>query len=141
VTSHADRRLFSRIDATPNTGRHGNRRDACDFEALPPAAVQSDMNALRRLWQGKLPLPQAFWTWAVAGGLVVNGLTSVLFLVLIMTDRVVAAFFVGYALSVPYNIVVTVGVWRSAERYDGERRWADLARIVTVVGMTLLSVT
>ena len=99
------------------------------------------MSALRRLWQGKLPLPQAFWNWAVAGGLAVNGLTSVLFLALIMADQVVAAFVVGYALSVPYNIVATVGVWRSAGRYDGERRWADLARIVTVAGMTLLSVT
>jgi hypothetical protein len=99
------------------------------------------MNALRRLWQGDLPLPQAFWNWAVAGGIAVNGLTSILFLALIMADYIVAAFIVGYALSVPYNIVVTVGVWRSAGRYEGERRWADLARIVTVAGMALLSVT
>jgi hypothetical protein len=99
------------------------------------------VKALRRLWNGDLPLQQAFWNWAVAGGIVVNLLTSVLFLVLIMGDRLVAAFVVGYALSVPYNIVATVGVWRSAGRYEGERRWADLARIVTVAGMILLSVT
>lgn len=99
------------------------------------------MNALRRLWQGELPLPQAFWNWAVAGGLAINGLTSVLFLALIMADHVVAALVVGYALSVPYNIVVAVGVWRSAGRYEGVRHWADLARIVTVAGMALLSVT
>jgi hypothetical protein len=99
------------------------------------------MSALRRLWQGDLPLPQAFWNWAVAGGIAVNVLTSVLFLVLIMGDRVVAAFIAGYALSVPYNIVVSVGVWRSAGRYEGERRWADIARIVTVAGMVLFSIT
>jgi hypothetical protein len=99
------------------------------------------MYALRRLWQGDVPLPQAFWHWAVAGGLAVNGLTSILFLALIMNDRLVAAFIAGYALSVPYNVLVTVGVWRSAGRYQGDRRWADLARIVTVVGMALLSVT
>ena len=99
------------------------------------------MNALRRLWRGDLPLPQAFWYWAVAGGIVVNLLTSISFLVLIMHDLIVAALVVGYALSVPYNFVVTVGVWRSAGRYEGERRWADLARIVTVAGMLLLSVT
>jgi hypothetical protein len=58
-----------------------------------------------------------------------------------MADRPIAAFILGYALSVPYNILVTVGVWRSAERYTGERRWADLARIVTIAGMILLSVT
>jgi len=58
-----------------------------------------------------------------------------------MADRPIAAFILGYALSVPYNILVTVGVWRSAERYTGERKWADLARIVTIAGMILLSVT
>jgi len=99
------------------------------------------MSALRRLWQGEVPLRQAFWNWAVAGGIAVNLLTSVSFLVLIIADQLVAAFIVGYALSVPYNIVVAVGVWRSAGRYQGERRWADLARIVTVVGMTVLSLT
>jgi len=98
------------------------------------------MNALRRLWKGDLPLRQAFWNWAVAGGIAVNVLTSILFLALIMGDRIVAAFVVGYAFSLPYNIIATVGVWRSAARYEGERRWADLARIGTVVGMILLSV-
>jgi hypothetical protein len=108
---------------------------------MPRRTGSADMNAVRRLWTGELPLQQAFWNWAVAGGIVVNLATSVLFLVLIMGDRIVAALFVGYVLSVPYNVVAAVGVWRSAGRYEGERRWADLARIVTVAGMILLSVT
>ena len=41
---------------------------------------------------------------------------------------------------VPYNVIVLVGVWRSAGRFSGERQWADLARIVTVIGMILLSI-
>jgi hypothetical protein len=97
------------------------------------------VKALRRLWNGDIPLPQAFWKWAVAGGIVINLLTSIAFLALITQDLIVAAFVVGYAISVPYNIVATVGVWRSAGHYEGERRWADLARIVTVVGMIILS--
>jgi hypothetical protein len=36
---------------------------------------------------------------------------------------------------------VTVGVWRSAERYTGYKRWAELAKIATVIGMVLLSIT
>jgi len=99
------------------------------------------MTTLHRLWHGEVPLPQAFWNWAVFGGIAVNGLTSILFFTLLLNGQTVAAFVVGYALSVPYNAFVTVGVWRSAARYDGERRWADLARVVTVVGMTLLSLT
>jgi hypothetical protein len=40
---------------------------------------------------------------------------------------------------VPYNLVALVGVWRSAARYPGGRIHADLARIVSLVGMVLLS--
>ncbi len=99
------------------------------------------MNGLRRLWRGELALADAFWIWAVLGGLAINVATSALLLFLIMADRPISAFIAGYAPSVPYNVIVSVGVWRSAERYAGERRWADLARTVTVIGMVLLSVT
>ncbi len=99
------------------------------------------MKGFHRLWNGDLALPDAFWNWAVFGGLFVNIASSASFLFLIMADRPIAAFVFGYVLSVPYNILVAVGVWRSAERYTGERRWADLARIVTIAGMILLSVT
>jgi hypothetical protein len=99
------------------------------------------MSRLRALWSGELPLGEAFWTYAVTVGLAVNLITSLLFLVLLSWDRPIAALVVGYALSVPYNVVALVGVWRSAARYEGERIHADLARIVSLVGMVLLSLT
>ena len=99
------------------------------------------MKTLCRLWHGELALRNAFWNWAVFGGLIINLASSALFLFLIMADRPISAFIVGYAFSVPYNAIVLVGVWRSAERFAGERRLADFARIVTVIGMVLLSVT
>jgi hypothetical protein len=99
------------------------------------------MTRLRALWSGDLPLGEAFWTYAVGVALALNLITSLLFLVLISWDRPLAALFVGYALSVPYNVVALVGVWRSAARYEGARIHADLARIVTLVGMVLLSLT
>jgi hypothetical protein len=99
------------------------------------------MDGIVRLWRGDCPLSAAFWTWAVIGGLSVNIVTTLIFLILMMNDRMVAAFIVGYGLAIPYNLFATVGVWRSAARYEGERRWADLARIVTVTGMILLSLS
>lgn len=77
----------------------------------------------------------------MAGGLAVNLSTSVLFLVLIMQGQTLAAFLVGYALSVPYNIVAAVGVWRSAARYAGPPQWAEAARLIAVIGLGLLSLT
>ncbi len=99
------------------------------------------MHSMSRLWQGELSLHNAFWHWAVIGGLIINIASSVLFVFLITVDRPVAALIAGYALSVPYNIVATVGVWRSAGRYTGEPHWANLAKLATVAGMILLSVT
>ncbi|MDP3340549.1 hypothetical protein [Frigidibacter sp.] len=93
------------------------------------------------LWRGDLPLRSAVWTWAVFGGLLVNVTTSLLFLVLLTFDQSWPALIVGYGLSVPYNIVATVGVWRSAARHDGPGTEADLARGATLILMTVLSLT
>jgi hypothetical protein len=114
--------------------------------ALPFALVSRfsygcTMTKMRSLWLGELPLGEAFWTWAIGIGLLINLTTSVLFLALITIDRPWAALFVGYGLSVPYNVVAVVGVWRSAARYEGPPGHAELARIVVVGVMLLLSVT
>ena len=58
-----------------------------------------------------------------------------------MCDQLVLALIVGYLPSVPYNVIAAVGVWRSAERYRGERQWAAAAQIITVAGMIILSLT
>lgn len=99
------------------------------------------MRYLRRLWCGELPLANAFWNWALFGALAVNGTTTLLFLVLILNGYPLAALLAGYGVSVPYNIVVAVAVWRSAGYYDGDPRLRTLARAVTVAGMIVLSIT
>lgn len=99
------------------------------------------MDQLGRLWQGDLRLGDVFWNWAVFGGVLVNLVTSVLFLILISLDRPWLAFIIGYVFSVPYNLVVVVGVWRSAARHRGSRLHADLARWAAVILMSILSLT
>jgi len=94
-----------------------------------------------RLWRGDLPLDVAFWNWAVIGGLLVNMMTSVVFFVLIRSGEAVLAVVVGYAMSVPYNILAIVGVWRAAGCYTGPAHWATAARVVVLVALGLLSVT
>ncbi|GGC10719.1 hypothetical protein GCM10011363_29250 [Marivita lacus] len=99
------------------------------------------MLQLRTLWRGDYALSDAFWTWALTVGLLVNVVTSVLFLFLITQDLAWAALLVGYGVSLPYNVVAVIGVWRAAARYDGPTIHADLARGATVVLMTVLSLT
>ncbi|NKX44811.1 hypothetical protein [Roseicyclus persicicus] len=99
------------------------------------------MDRLMALWRGDLSLGEAFWTWAVLGALVVNVTTSVAFLALVSADRPWLALAAGYALSVPYNLVVLVGVWRAAARDEGPALWADLARVASLVLFAVLSLT
>jgi hypothetical protein len=99
------------------------------------------VRALTQLWRGDLPLAEAFWHWAVLGGLLVNVSTTIGFLWLVMAGHSLAAFVVGYAMSLPYNLVATVGVWRSAGRPGADPRWAGAARVAVVAGKTVLSLT
>ncbi|MCP4048453.1 MAG: hypothetical protein GY732_20945 [Gammaproteobacteria bacterium] len=104
-------------------------------------ALSTAINNVVRLWRGELTLQVAFWNWAVLGGLVINLASSALFLLLILNDQLIAAFIIGYGFSLPYNFLVLVGVWRSAEQYTGDQRWAELAKITTAIAMVLFSIT
>jgi hypothetical protein len=95
---------------------------------------------LRRLWRGELPLADAFWSWAVIGGLALNLAASFAMLVLLTQGETAWAMVAGHAVSLPYNVVVTIGVWRSAARYQGSPHWARAARLVTLIGMAVLSI-
>ena len=111
------------------------------FKRVSESRYTVGMAKLRSLWFGELPLGDAFWTWAITIGLLVNVTTSVLFLTMIVLDRPWAALLLGYALSVPYNLLAMVGVWRSAARYQAPSGHADLARFTTLLVMVLLTVT
>lgn len=99
------------------------------------------MQKLIALWRGELSLGDAFWNWAVLGGLMVNVTTSIGFLVLLSMDQPWPALIAGYSFSVPYNVAAAVGVWRSAARYDPPHQHGEAARAAVVILMTLLSLT
>ncbi len=99
------------------------------------------MRRLEALWRGDLPPGEAFWTWAVTVGLLLNISTSILSLLLLSLEQPLPALLVGYGISVPYNLVASFGVWRSAARYEGPEFLRTLARGATVIIMTFLSLT
>ena len=85
------------------------------------------MTKLLALWSGDLALTEAFWTWTVTVGLLINVATSILFS--FGADPAgSAAGRVGHRVmvfSVPYNIVATVGglaVGRALRRSVAPRR-------------------
>lgn len=96
---------------------------------------------LKALWNGELPLAVAFWHYAVIWGLVINIATSLMTMAAVLADLPAWLLVPVYVLPTPYNILALVGVWRSAGRYEGPRKWADLARLVTLVEMAILTAT
>jgi hypothetical protein len=87
-----------------------------------------------------VPLARAFWYWAVLVGLPLNLLATVVSLLLLTQRETGWALVAGHVATVPYNILVAVGVWRAAARYAGPRLLADLARALTLAGAAVLSV-
>jgi phosphoketolase len=94
---------------------------------------------VKRLWAGDLPLRQAIWEYAVFYGLLINVLTDVLFYALLINDANAALVVLAFVLPIPYNILVIVAVWRSAEHYQGPERSRDLARLGIVIWMVFLT--
>ena len=99
------------------------------------------MKQIGRLWAGDVPLAEAFWQYAILYGLLVNLVTSLLFLALVINEANVLLLVLAYGVPVPYNFVVAVAVWRSAGRYPGPKEHVNMARLVTVIWMVVLTAT
>jgi hypothetical protein len=95
--------------------------------------------AIVQLWAGDVPLGQAVWTYAVVYGLLINAVSSLLTFALFAQDAP-AIFGLAFLVApIPYNILVVIGVWRSADRYKGPTSHAEIARFATIAWMILLS--
>lgn len=91
-----------------------------------------------QLWRGDLPLAYVVWRHAVAYALVVNLAFDIPFYALIINQASALWIILAFLAPVPYNIFVIVAVWRSAANYPGEQKWADLARVGSLLWIVLL---
>ncbi len=72
------------------------------------------MRALAALWAGQLSLGRAFWVYAVIGGLLINGYATLLSFAIIAMQGPSLLAIALHLVPIPWNVVATVGVWRSA---------------------------
>jgi hypothetical protein len=91
------------------------------------------MQSLRELWLGRLPLDVAFWRYAIVYGLALNVAATGAALALIVLDAPIAAAVIVHLSPVPYSVLATCGVWRSADRYPGRRDIASWAKAAVIV--------
>jgi hypothetical protein len=96
---------------------------------------------MRALWNGQLPLAQAFWEYAVIYALLLNICATVAAFAFVAADLPAALAIGFFLLPVPYVVVAVVGVWRSAAAYAGPQHWATLARAASVLWGAIMVLT
>ena len=84
---------------------------------------------LRALWAGAMPLPEAFWWYGIAYGFLVNAGATLAALGLATLDAPGWLLLAVYLSPLPYNLLVLVGVWRSAAAWPAGSWWPELARL------------
>ena len=82
-----------------------------------------------RLWRGEIGLATAFWEYAIVFGTFAHVVTTGLAYGVYVAGAPVWLAVLMFILAAPYTFLVTVGVWRSADRYPGPPKWAHAARI------------
>ena len=99
------------------------------------------MMFLKMLWRGEIPLGRTYWVFGVLFYSlltipsyftvpIVSGSASLEPSASIVFGRMAYAMFVF-----AYTAFVSVAIWRSAGRYEGQPIWAVLARVMVVVGL------
>lgn len=92
------------------------------------------------LWAGRVALADAFWTYAIFWGFIVNMAATLASLSLVVVDAPNAAAVAAHLAPIPWNILVLVAVWRSAGKGGVAPSWAATARVVTLAWAVILSV-
>jgi len=85
---------------------------------------------IARVWRGEEGLARTFWGWGFAVNVALKGVSMLLF-----SHRAAAAMLAFLVFMLAYQVFISVAIWRSADRYDGYRGWAFLARLVVVLGV------
>ena len=108
-------------------------RVKCYSVQMQAQALERTRSRLATLWAGEVPLGEVFWTYAVAGGLLVNAVGTTLYLWALSAGASLLFIYLPMAAPIPYNLFMLVAVWRSAGRYAGPRERADVARAAIIL--------
>jgi hypothetical protein len=98
------------------------------------------MRPILEFWRGGLPLGRALWLWGILGGGVVSVFSTLLALVLLTAGAPLWLAALVFAAHILWNLVLLVGVWRSAGRPEVGQDAARLARSVILIWVVALSI-
>jgi len=117
------------------------RRQLVPLVALPVPAADAEpfpSHPIAKLWAGGYSLPVTYWIWGQAASVV----WAFVFAILPQTAYATAGGLIARQLAglafVVYQVLVGVGVWRSADHYRGSPGWATLAKVAVIAPVAML---
>jgi hypothetical protein len=102
--------------------------------------ITADRNMLKLIWTGELALWKTFWLLGVGGVLfaAIPIFAAMLALSDVPDDDTASWFLAALAFLFAYQVWVSVGIWRSADLYIGDRQWPILAKLSVVAGASVV---
>ena len=91
--------------------------------------ISKNENFFVRFWKGDLSLPMSYWGMGVGINIVIGLLIGLFVGAAGMSEDAIW----GYII--PFQIYTVVGIWRSANKYNGTKYWAILAKVAVVLGI------
>jgi|ERR671919_3043196 hypothetical protein len=104
------------------------------------ASAGGEIRTVVEFWRGGLPLGRAFWLWGILGGGVVSLFATLLALMLLAVGARAWLAVLVFAAHIPWNLVLLVGVWRSAGRPEVSPAAASLTRLIILAWVVALCV-
>ena len=89
--------------------------------------------SLKQLWLGQLPLGEAFWRWLITYDLILNLAATLSAIMLIVAEAPIVLAVIVHLLPLPYSLFAAIGVWRSADGFEGNPSLAAAAKIVIIM--------
>ena len=100
---------------------------------------RGEIRTIVEFFRGGLPLGRAFWLWGILGGGIVSLFSTLLALTLIAASAPAWLAVLAFAAHIPWNLMLLVGIWRSAGRPEVSPAAANLARTVILAWVVVLS--
>jgi hypothetical protein len=97
------------------------------------------VGAIGEFVRGGLPLGRAFWVWGILGGAVVNLFATLAAVALVTAELPPWLGALAFAAPIPWNVLLLVGVWRSARRPEVKRNVGFAAQLGIAVWAAFLS--
>ena len=90
---------------------------------------KASKNFFIKFWNGDLSLPMSYWVVGLVLGTIVGILIGILVFALGMPEVMINI------LIIPWAIYVSVGIWRSSDKYKGPKFWSGLVKVLVIIGI------